>query len=154
MPHTTTDPLVCLASAVTGLQSIVARNVAPTEAGVVSTTFVRGGSAYNIIPGEAELGGTLRSLTKEGYDVLEERTAAVLGGAASMLSCRLNLTLSSFAADCTRRAAPAGAPGACTFPPTVNHAAGWAEARRAALRLVDAEDVIEVPPTMAGEIDR
>jgi len=39
--------------------------VAPTEAGVVSTTFVRGGSAYNIIPAEAELGGTLRSLTKE-----------------------------------------------------------------------------------------
>lgn len=151
MPHTTTDPLVCLATAVQGLQTIVARNVAPTEAGVVSTTFVRGGSAYNIIPGEAELGGTLRSLTKEGYDVLEERTAAVLRGAADMLGCRLNLTLSSFAADCTRRAAPAGAPGACTFPPTVNHAIGWAEARRAALRLVDAEDVVEVPPTMGGE---
>ena len=83
------------------------------------------------------------------------RTVApqVLGGAASMLGCRLNLTLSSFATDCTRRAAPAGAPGACTFPPTVNHAAGWAEARRAALRLVDAEDVIEVPPTMGSEID-
>ena len=70
-----------------------------------------------------------------------------------MLGCRLNLTLSSFATDCTHRAAPAGAPGACTFPPTVNHAAGWAEARRAALRLVDAEDVIEVPPTRGGEID-
>ena len=151
MPHTTTDPLVCMAAAVQALQSIVARNVAPVEAGVVSTTFVRGGSAYNIIPDEVELGGTLRSLTKEGYAMLEERTAAVLNGAAGMLGCRLNLTLSSFAHDCMRHPAPAGAPGACTFPPTVNHEVGWEEARRAAARLVDAEDVIEVPPAMGGE---
>ena len=87
----------------------------------------------------------------QGYGVLEERTAAVLRGAADMLGCRLNLTLSSFAADCMRRPAPEGAPGACTFPPTVNHAVGWAEAQRAAQRLVDVEDMVEVPPTMGGE---
>lgn len=51
MPHTTTDPFPCVAAALSGLQTVVARNLAPTEAGVVSTTFVRGGSAYNIIPG-------------------------------------------------------------------------------------------------------
>ena len=78
MPHTTTDPLICLATAVQGLQTIVARNVAPTEAGVVSTTFVCGGSAYNIIPGEAELGGTLRSLTKEGYKIIGTHSAVKL----------------------------------------------------------------------------
>jgi metal-dependent amidase/aminoacylase/carboxypeptidase family protein len=49
-PHTTTDPLMCVGAALSGLQTIVSRNLHPIEAGVVSTTFVRGGSAYNIIP--------------------------------------------------------------------------------------------------------
>lgn len=57
MPHTTTDPLLCLSSALTSVQTVVARNTAPVEAAVVSTTFVSGGSAYNIIPDEAVMGG-------------------------------------------------------------------------------------------------
>ena len=44
---------------------VVSRNVAPVDAGVVSTTFIRGGTAYNIIPGSAVMGGTIRSLSKE-----------------------------------------------------------------------------------------
>ena len=51
MPQTTIDPFMCLAAALSGLQTIVSRNLSPLEAGVVSTTLVRGGSAYNIIPG-------------------------------------------------------------------------------------------------------
>ena len=41
----------CVAAALQGLQTVISRNLAPVEAGVVSTTFVHGGSAYNIIPG-------------------------------------------------------------------------------------------------------
>ena len=57
MPHTLTDPFPCVATALLGLQTVVSRNLAPTEAGVVSTTIVRGGSAYNIIPGDVEVAG-------------------------------------------------------------------------------------------------
>ena len=46
---------------------------------VLEAVMGHSSSGHAFIPGEAELGGTLRSLTKEGYDVLEERTAAVLG---------------------------------------------------------------------------
>lgn len=84
MPHTTVDPFPCVAAALSGLQTVVARNVAPTEAAVVSNTFVHGGSAYNIIPGEVEMGGTLRSLTKPGYRFLEERVEGELQGTTAM----------------------------------------------------------------------
>jgi len=152
MPHTTTDPFMAVGAALSGLQTVVARNLAPTEAGVVSTTFVHGGSAYNIIPGTVEMGGTLRSLTREGYGMLHEKTAAVLRGAAATFGCALNLTVSSFDHDCLRQPPPEGAPGSCTFPPTVNHPNGYATARAAALGLVgDPERVIEMDPTMGGE---
>ena len=64
---------MAVANAISALQTVVARNTAPVEAAVASTTFVRGGSAYNIIPDEAEMGGTLRSLSREGYRQLEEQ---------------------------------------------------------------------------------
>jgi len=121
MPHTTVDPFMCVAAALQGLQTVISRNLAPVEAGVVSTTFVHGGSAYNIIPGRVELGGTIRSLSKEGYRFLHEKVEAVLRGAAALGGCSVNATLSSIEEDClTAAVTPPGAPGPCTFPPTVN----------------------------------
>ena len=152
MPHTTTDPFPCVAAALSGLQTIVARNIAPTEAGVVSTTFVRGGSAYNIIPGEVELGGTIRSLTRPGYRFIDERVRSILAGAAALGSCQLNLTLSSLEYDCLTRPAPEGAPGACTFPPTVNEPGAYRLAKGAAIGLVGPDRFHDAAaPTMGGE---
>lgn len=152
MPHTTVDPFMCVAAALQGLQTVISRNLAPVEAGVVSTTFVHGGSAYNIIPGRVELGGTIRSLSKEGYRFLHEKVEAVLRGAAALGGCSVNATLSSIEEDClTAAVTPPGAPGPCTFPPTVNAEAGHTTVRRAAEALVGAESFVEVEPTMGGE---
>lgn len=151
MPHTTTDPLPCVATALSALQTIVSRNLSPTEAGVVSTTFVHGGSAYNVVPSSVALGGTLRSLTHAGYRFLEARLGEVLRGAAATGGCELNLTTSSLDADCMRRPAPEGAPGSCTFPPTVNHDDAYRLFRSAALSLVGDARVVEAAPTMGGE---
>mmetsp|Transcript_19771 Transcript_19771/g.58619 ORF Transcript_19771/g.58619 Transcript_19771/m.58619 type:complete len:239 (-) Transcript_19771:145-861(-) len=152
MPHTTVDPFMCVAAALQGLQTVISRNLAPVEAGVVSTTFVHGGSAYNIIPGRVELGGTIRSLSKEGYRFLHEKVEAVLRGAAALGGCSVNATLSSIEEDClTAAVTPPGAPGPCTFPPTANAEAGHTTVRRAAEALVGAESFVEVEPTMGGE---
>lgn len=151
MPHTTTDPFSCVAAALSGLQTVVARNVAPTEAGVVSTTFVRGGSAYNIIPGEVELGGTIRSLTRPGYRFIDESVQRVLRGAAELGGCGLNLTVSSLEYDCLSRPAPEGAPGSCTFPPTINEPGAYRLAKGAAVGLVGADRYHDAAPTMGGE---
>ena len=154
MPQTVTDPFVCLAATLSAMQTVVSRNLAPVEAGVVSTTFVHGGSdpinpAYNIIPGEVSFGGTLRSLTKDGYRFLEERVAQVIGGTSGALGCNHTLRMSSFNATCLTDDAPPGAPGACTFPPTVNARAAWRLVAGAASAL--GAEVVETEPTMGGE---
>ena len=151
MPHTVTDPFPCVAAALSGLQTIVSRNLAPTEAGVVSTTFVRGGSAYNIIPGVVEMGGTMRSLTHAGYRFIERRVREILTASALGGGCKLNLTMTALDQDCLRRAAPEGAPGACTFPPTVNDGMAYRLAKSAALGLVGDGGYQEAAPTMVFE---
>ncbi len=151
LPHTVTDPFMCAGPALSGLQTVVSRNLAPTEAGVVSTTFIHGGSAYNIIPKTVEMGDTLRSLTKAGYRYIDEKVADVLKGAAAMGGCGLNLTTSSLELDCLSKPAPPGAPGACTFPPTVNARSAFHMAKSAALDLVGRDRFVETAPTMGGE---
>ena len=44
------DPTVAAAAAVSSLQSIVARDVAPDDQAVVSVTMIHGGNAYNVVP--------------------------------------------------------------------------------------------------------
>ncbi|KAL3917206.1 MAG: hypothetical protein SGPRY_006498 [Prymnesium sp.] len=156
MPHTTTDPLLCLSSALTSVQTVVARNTAPVEAAVVSTTFVSGGSAYNIIPDEAVMGGAEGDDGRRCCHGLQELSpwaalAILMKPRAAMLDCRLELITSSLHTDCLRQAAPEGAPGSCTFPPTVNDAGAWELAKQAARELTSVEDVIESQPTMGGE---
>ena len=46
------------------LQTIVSRNVDPLHAAVVSITQIHAGSAYNVIPAEAKLCGTVRCLLR------------------------------------------------------------------------------------------
>ena len=63
-PHLTADAVVMGAQFVTAVQSIVARNVNPLDAAVVSVTQFHGGDAKNVIPASVQLGGTVRTLQK------------------------------------------------------------------------------------------
>lgn len=54
-PHTAVDPVVIAANIVTRLQSVVAREVDPTEMAVVTVGVLKAGSKANIIPDEAYL---------------------------------------------------------------------------------------------------
>jgi amidohydrolase len=88
-PHLCVDAVLVGAHIVTALQSIVARNVDPLEAGVVSICMFHAGSAGNVVPDKAELIGTARSLTPHVRDLLERRivevaetTARAFGAAA------------------------------------------------------------------------
>ena len=151
MPHMTVDPFMCVSAALSGLQTIVSRNLSPIESGVVSVTLVRGGTAYNIIPEVAEIGGTLRSLSKPGYRYIDERTKDVLAGAAMAHGCTLNLTKTEFEPSCLEARIVDGMTGGCTFPPTVNAPAAHLIAKQAATELVGAARVRVAEPTLGGE---
>src|SRR5947209_12530423 len=67
-PHQTTDPVLVAAHLVTGLQSLVSRRRNPFEEGVVSVTQVTAGHAFNVIPGRADLRGTVRTFGGKFYE--------------------------------------------------------------------------------------
>src|SRR5258708_33444130 len=57
-PHLTLDPLVAGANLVLALQTIVSRNIDPIDFTVVTAGFMKGASAYNVIPAQVHIGGT------------------------------------------------------------------------------------------------
>jgi amidohydrolase len=67
-PHQAIDPVLIAAHVVTGLQSLVSRRRNPFEEGVVSVTQVSAGHAFNVIPGRAELRGTVRTFGGRFYE--------------------------------------------------------------------------------------
>ena len=65
------------------LQTIVSRNVEATKAAVLSITQIHAGSAYNVIPGEAKLCGTVRAFDDGVRALIRERMRAICAGIAS-----------------------------------------------------------------------
>src|SRR5262249_57093814 len=60
-PHTTVDPVVLAARIVLDLQTIVSREVNPTDPAVVTVGSIHGGTKHNIIPNEVQLQLTVRT---------------------------------------------------------------------------------------------
>ena len=79
------------AQLVVALQTIVSRNIDPVEAVVVSVTKFHAGDAYNVIPEQAELAGTVRTLKKEVAKLAEERLRAVCAGVAAAFGVAVEL---------------------------------------------------------------
>jgi hippurate hydrolase len=90
-PHTTFDPMVAGASIVMSLQTIVSRNIDPQDATVVTVGFFKAGSAYNVIPGEAHIGGTTRTTTPENRALAQRRIKEICDGAAQMYGVKVEV---------------------------------------------------------------
>jgi len=60
-PHTTVDPIVLSAKIILDLQTIVSREVNPTDPAVVTVGSIHGGTKHNIIPNEVKLQITVRT---------------------------------------------------------------------------------------------
>ena len=81
-PHKAIDSVLIGSQIVNALQSIVARNVDPLKSAVISITQFHAGTAFNIIPETAELGGTVRTLDPEVRDLVERRIGEVADSVA------------------------------------------------------------------------
>lgn len=86
-PHTSVDPILAASFAILALQQLISREVDPLESQVLSVTYVRGGTTWNVIPPYVEIGGTLRSLTTEGLNTLQRRVKEVIEGQAAVQRC-------------------------------------------------------------------
>ncbi|MCG7504124.1 M20 aminoacylase family protein [Mesorhizobium retamae] len=81
-PHLTVDPIVVAANMVMTLQTIVSRNVNPTETAVVTVGTIHGGTASNVIPESAEITVSIRSFSPEVRDTLEQRVRDIASSVA------------------------------------------------------------------------
>ena len=89
-PHETVDPTVIASQIVVALQTIASRRADPVEQVVVSiTSFETSSTAFNVIPQEVKIKGTVRTLDPDVRDLAEkeflritELTAEAMGGSA------------------------------------------------------------------------
>ncbi len=82
-PESSIDPVLTACHVATALQSVVARNVPPTDTAVLSVTQILGGSAYNVIPPDAVLRGTARAFKPETMQLIETSLRRVAEGVAA-----------------------------------------------------------------------
>lgn len=76
-PHRTIDPVVIAAQIILGLQALVSRRTDPLESLVISVTKLSAAQAYNIIPHQVEISGTVRTLASTLQDFAEQEIQAV-----------------------------------------------------------------------------
>ena len=78
--HQAIDPIVLVSQFIGAAQTIVSRNVDPTEPAVVTIGRIEGGTAHNVIPESIKLWGTVRTLSQETAMFIKERLEALLKG--------------------------------------------------------------------------
>jgi hippurate hydrolase len=133
-PHFSIDTILVGAQIVNQIQSIVARNVDPLHAAVISICVFNAGTTDNVIPQTALLRGTARSLTPEVQDLLERRLHEVVEGTARLYGATAKLTYKR------------------DYPVTRNHERQTAFAADVAAQVVGSERVDhDVAPVMGAE---
>jgi amidohydrolase len=133
-PHLAVDTILVGAQIINQLQSIVARNVDPLDAAVVSICMFQAGFTDNVIPQHAKLRGTARSLNKAVGKLLQERIQAVVEGTAKLYGATAKITYSN------------------GYPVTVNHERQTAFAADVAREVVGKDRVdTDVAPVMGAE---
>ncbi len=93
MPHQGIDPIVIATSLVSQLQTIVSRNVAPTDPLVVSVTQIHGGAAYNVIPQEVTVSGTVRFFRPETAEMVRGRMRDLAAGMARAYGIEIDVDI-------------------------------------------------------------
>jgi amidohydrolase len=95
IPDRAVDPIVAAAQIVTALQTVVSRNVSPLDTAVISVTNIHGGTAFNVIPPEVKLEGTIRSFKSGVRQTVVERIEQIAGGIASAMGCQAAVMVKS-----------------------------------------------------------
>jgi len=132
-PQRCIDTTLVGAHIMTALQSVVARNIDPIEAAVVSVTTFKAGDAFNVIPQTARLTGTARTLSAAVRDQLEERMTEVVEHTARAFGAKATL-------DYQRH-----------YPVLSNHARETDFAASVARQVVGDRVDVNTPQVMGGE---
>jgi len=95
MPHEAVDPVLASAHVLTALQSVVSRNVPPLQSAVISVSMLRAGEAFNVIPPQVEMQGTIRTFDPAVRELVVQRVHQVVEQTASALGCQAEVEVKS-----------------------------------------------------------
>jgi len=135
MPHVGRDPVIVAISLAAALQTIVSRNADPREAAVLSITQIHAGSAYNVIPEEAALAGTIRTFSPEIAKLVRDRMREIAAGMALSFGVQIAVDIRSI------------------FDVLVNHPAQAEATAKVAAEIVGAGNVLTEPKAIMGSED-
>jgi len=82
-PESGIDPVIVASHITTAMQTIVSRNVRPIDTAVVSVTQIHAGDAYNVIPQQAFIRGTVRAFSNEILEMIETNMRRIATGVAA-----------------------------------------------------------------------
>jgi hippurate hydrolase len=134
-PEASVDPVLTAAHMTVALQSIVSRNITPTEAAVLSVTQIAGGDTFNVIPETARLGGTVRAFSSATIGQIEERMKRIVSSVAAAFGATASMEFNVL------------------VPPLMNDSKETETIVRAATDLVGADNVSTSGPTIMASED-
>lgn len=82
------DAVLAAGAVITGLHTILSRNVSPLDSGVLTFGAIHGGEACNIIAKEVKLEGTMRAFSDEVYETMTKRVQEAVAGIAAGYGCK------------------------------------------------------------------
>ena len=92
-PQFSNDPIVSAGLTITALQTAISRQLNPFDQAVLSLTKINGGSAFNVIPDNVSIGGTLRSTNKKTRDDMLTKIKKIASNACDINNCKVNLEI-------------------------------------------------------------
>ncbi len=134
-PHECVDPIPAAAATVTGLHTMVGRSVDPMRSGLVTVAHIQAGTTNNIIPPDAFMEGTIRTLDEKTRATIHAGIERVANGTAVAHGC-----------TCSCEVVPG-------YPVTVNHDDQAALTGEVATALLGPERFIEMPRALLGAED-
>jgi amidohydrolase len=91
MPHQGVDTILVGTQIIQALQTVVSRNLHPCDAGVVSVTQFHAGDAWNVIPEDAVLRGTIRTFKPAVQQLVEARIQEICSGVAATFGAHVEV---------------------------------------------------------------
>lgn len=133
MPHLNVDPIVCAATIVTSLQTVLSRNTDPFAPMVFSINYINGGSKQNLVVNNTVMSATIRSLDQKAMERAKERVEEIVKYTCKAYECEYKITYFE------------------DIPVVYNTDKMYQLAYSAAKKIVEVENIIAINPTMASE---
>lgn len=134
MPQLGTDQILAAARLIDALQTISSRVMSPVEPVALTIATIHGGKAFNVIPDEVALSGTLRTVTKSGEERAIRHIRQIAAGIGTATGTTIEVEIIP------------------SYPAVINHAAPTDYLEAVAQEALGAHQVLRMPsPTMAAE---